>query len=175
MFSCSAGEGRVPKQEEARDRPKGPVADREDGAMSIPNMKVPAPFGFVFPHGALFLSVEPAIDFDKRGKGDDQVRDKETGERVWLVKVLDLDPEAGKFGATKEVKVKVIAPVQPVPPVPTMPGYPPAVEFDGITLTPYVDSQRCKGSGPQCRARLAWSIRATAMTEPKPVSKSKAA
>jgi hypothetical protein len=82
----------------------------------VPNgMKVPSPFNFVFPHGCLFLGVEPARDFDKRGQGDDQVRDKETGERVWLVKVLDLDPEAGKFGASKEVKVKVVAAQQPVP------------------------------------------------------------
>src|SRR5690349_16497583 len=99
-------------------------------------MKVPVPFEYVFPHGALCLGVEPALDFDKRGQADDQVRDKETGERVWLVKALDLDPEAGKFGASKEVKVKVVAPVAPVPPPPAMPGYPPAVEFTGLTLTP---------------------------------------
>ena len=96
----------------------------------IPNtMKVPVPVEYVFPAGALFLGVEPATDFDKRGQGDDQLRDKDTGERVWLVKVLDLDPEAGKFGATKEVKVKVIAPHQPVPPTSAIPGYPPAVKF----------------------------------------------
>jgi hypothetical protein len=64
-------------------------------------MKVPVPFEFVFPHGVLCLGVEPATDFDKRGQADDQARDKETGERVWLVKALDLDPEAGKFGASQ--------------------------------------------------------------------------
>src|SRR4029450_6720561 len=117
---------------------------------------------------------EAATGCDRRGQGDDQVRDKETGERVWLVKVLDLDPEAGKFGASKEVKVKVLAPHQPVPPTSPVPGYPPAVEFTDITLTPYTDSQRCKGTG-KCRARLAWSIRATAMTEPQPGAKRAAA
>ena len=137
-------------------------------------MKVPVPFEYVFPAGCLFLGVEPATDFDKRGQGDDQVRDKETGERVWLVKVLDLDPEAGRFGASKEVRIKVLAPHQPVPPTSTVPGYPPAVEFTDITLTPYTDSQRCKGTG-KCRARLAWSIRAGAMTEPQPVAKRAAA
>src|SRR4051794_10495242 len=132
----------------------------EVSQVAVPNgMKVPIPFDFVFPHGCLFLGVEPATDFDRRGQGDDQVRDKETGERVWLVKVLDLDPEAGKFGASKEVKVKVLAPHQPVPPTSTVPSYPPAVEFTDLTLTPYTDSQRCKGTG-KCRARLAWSIRA---------------
>ncbi len=143
--------------------------------MAIPNaIKVPVPFDYVCPAGALWLGVEPAKDFDKRGQGDDQVRDKETGERVWLVKVLDLDPEAGKFGGSKEIKVKVVAPVQPVAPAPTIPGYPPAVEFTGVTLTPYVDSQRCKGGtgAHKCKARQGWSIRATGVTEPQSAAQS---
>ncbi len=136
--------------------------------MAVPNaMKVPVPFEYIWPAGVLCLGVEPATDFDKRGQADDQARDKETGERVWLVRVLDLDPEAGRFGGSKEVKVKVVSAVQPVMPASAMPGYPPAVEFTGITLTPWVDDSRCKGSG-RCRARQAWSIRATGMTEPKP-------
>jgi hypothetical protein len=36
---------------------------------------------------------------------------------------MDLNEQAGKFGGSKEVKVKVAAPVQPVPPAPTVPGY----------------------------------------------------
>ncbi|HWH01149.1 MAG TPA: hypothetical protein VNV66_17965 [Pilimelia sp.] len=144
----------------------------------VPNtMRVPMPFEFLFPHGALCLGVEPATDFDKRGQADDQARDKETGERVWLVRVLDLDPEAGRFGASKEVKVKVVAPVQPVPPPSAVPGYPPAVEFGGISVTPYVDSQRCKsGAGVhKCKARLAWSVRAESMTAPAGVTAGQAA
>ncbi|MEN3612121.1 hypothetical protein AAH979_21535 [Plantactinospora sp. ZYX-F-223] len=125
-------------------------------------LKVPVPFEYVFPSGALCLGVAPQVDFDRRGQGDDQARDKETGERVWLVRVLDLDPEAGKFGRSTEVKVKVVAAQQPVPPVSRVPGYPPAIQFEGLTLTPYVDSQRCKASG-QCKARMAYSLRATAM------------
>jgi hypothetical protein len=146
----------------------------------IPNAtKVPVPWEYIAPHGALCLGVEPAIDFDKRGQADDQLRDKDTGERVWLARLLDLDPEAGKFGGSKEFKVRVGAPVQPVPPAPAIPGYPPAVEFTGVTITPYVDSQRCKapeqGRTHRCKARLAWSIRATGMTEPKPAGKAEAA
>ncbi|MGI5215423.1 hypothetical protein [Plantactinospora sp. CA-290183] len=125
-------------------------------------LKVPVPFEYVFPAGALCLGVAPQVDFDRRGQGDDQARDKETGERVWLVRVLDLDPEAGKFGRSTEVKVKVVAAQQPVPPASRVPGYPPAIQFEGLTLTPYVDSQRCKASG-QCKARMAYSLRATAM------------
>jgi len=134
-------------------------------------MKVPVPFEYIWPAGVLCLGVEPATDFDKRGQADDQARDKDTGERIWLVRVLDLDPEAGRFGGSKEVKVKVASAVAPVMPASAMPGYPPAVEFTGITLTPWVDDSRCKGSG-RCRARQAWSIRATGMSEPKPASAS---
>src|SRR6266511_2440753 len=114
-------------------------------------MKVPVPFEYIWPAGVLCLGVEPATDFDKRGQADDQARDKDTGERIWLVRVLDLDPEAGRFGGSKEVKVKVASAVAPV-----MPG---------------VDDSRCKESG-RCRARQAWSIRATGMSEPKPASAS---
>ena len=46
-----------------------------------------------------------------------------------------------------------------MPPASAVPGYPPSIEFDGLTLTPYVDSQRCKGNG-NCRARMAYSLRA---------------
>nr|MDT0658969.1 hypothetical protein [Micromonospora sp. DSM 115978] len=127
------------------------------------SIKVPVPFDYVFPAGALCLGVAPQMDFDRRGQADDQARDKETGERIWIVRVMDLDPEAGKFGRSTEVKVKVVAPVQPVPPASTVPGYPPAIAFEGLTLTPYVDSQRCKQSG-QCKARMAYSLRANGMT-----------
>ncbi|BCJ71653.1 hypothetical protein CS0771_11970 [Catellatospora sp. IY07-71] len=125
------------------------------------SMRVPVESGYVFPAGAMCLSVEPAKDFKLRGHDDDQMRD-ENGVRVWHVKVLDLDPEAGKFGRSKEVRVKVSAPHQPVPPSPTVPGYPPLVQFEGLTLTPWVDQQKCKSSG-QCRAQLSWSLRATGM------------
>jgi hypothetical protein len=128
-------------------------------------LKVPVPFEYVFPSGALCLGVAAQVDFDRRNEPDNQARDKETGERVWVVRVLDLDPEAGKFGRSTEVKVKVIAPHQPVPPASTVPGYPPAVEFEGLTLTPYVDSQRCKPgrSSGDCRSRMAYSLRASSL------------
>nr|WP_203710499.1 hypothetical protein [Asanoa siamensis] len=129
---------------------------------------------FVFPAGLLGLRVEAVTDFDKRGQGDDQARDKNTGERLWQVVAVDLDPEAGKFGRPTEVKVKIAAPVQPVLPESAMPGYPPAIEFTDLVLTPYVDSQRCKGAGSgahRCRARLAYSIRAGAVIAPQGVAR----
>ena len=124
------------------------------------------PFEYVFPTGALFLGVEPVKDWDAKGE-DDQARD-EHGVRLWAVRVMDLDADAGRFGRRTDVVVKIPAPYQPVPPVPQHPGFPPAVEFDGLTVTPYVDAQSCNGrSTPhKCRARQAWSVRATEMRAP---------
>lgn len=126
------------------------------------SIKVPVPFEYVFPAGALCLGVDTQIDFDRRSEADNQARDKETGERVWVVRVMDLDPEAIKFSRPVEVKVKVLAPTRPVPPASAVPGYPAAIVFDGLTLTPYVDSNRCKSSG-RCGARMAYSLRATGL------------
>jgi hypothetical protein len=118
----------------------------------------------VFAHGAFFRLVEPDNDFERvRAKaGDPQKRDKDTGERLWVVTVLDGDPEA----RTAEVKVRIAAAVQPVPPSPA-PGSPfPQVEFDGLTVMPWVDGQRCKNrrhDDRECRGRVAYSLRATGM------------
>jgi hypothetical protein len=137
----------------------------------VPNsIKIPVPFEYVFPSGAMFLGVEPVTDFDKRDQADSQARD-EQGRRVWAVKVMDLEENAGKFGRSTEVKVKVAAEVQPVPPAAKVPGYPPLVAFTDVVLTPYVDSQRCKGGGSKCRGRLAWSIRASGMVDPAELPK----
>ena len=123
------------------------------------SFKVPVPFGYAFPHGALGLAVSPLPDFDKRGQADDQARDKETGERMWAVEVMDLDPQAAKFGRDR-VKVKIAAPHQPVLPAGVVPGYPPAIEFADLVLVPWVDDSKCKGTGI-CRARMAFSMRAS--------------
>lgn len=117
-----------------------------------------------FSHGAYFRAVEPDNDFDLvRSKASDpQKRDKETGERLWVVTVLDGDPEA----RTAEVKVRIAAPVQPVPPSP-VPGSPfPQVEFAGLSVLPWVDGQRCKNKrhdDRECRGRVAFSLRAADM------------
>ena len=108
-------------------------------------------FGDVFPYGAFVKGgVEPVRDFDRSTRDNFvQARDKDTGELVWAVEVLDADPESkGTF------KVKLTAPVQPI--MPEAPaGFPfVPVEFDGLTVTPYVNS----GTG-----RLAYSLKAGAM------------
>lgn len=133
-------------------------------------------FEDVFPHGAYMVGqVEPAEDFDLirqareagREPGDVQVRDKQNDKRVWQVRVVDADPEARK-GQT-ELVVKISADQQPVPPE-TLPGLPfRAVEFENLTVTPWLDDSRT-------RPRIAFSLRATAMKAAKvPTSTTKAA
>ncbi|MFA1548804.1 plasmid replication, integration and excision activator [Actinomadura chokoriensis] len=108
-------------------------------------------FGDVFPFGAFVKGgVEPVRDFDRSTRENFvQARDKDSGELVWAVEVLDADPESkGTF------KVKLSGPVQPV--VPEAPaGFPfVPVEFEGLAVTPYVNS----GNG-----RLAYSLKAGAV------------
>ena len=107
----------------------------------------------VFPHGVYAMSVEQAQDYDEKSGRRTPSKDKQTGELVWTVTVIDRDPEARE----KQVKVKVTAPVQPVLPGEIMPGTGlHAVGFTGLTITPYVNEGRSGG-----RARLAYSLRAT--------------
>jgi hypothetical protein len=95
----------------------------------------------VFPDGAYAAGkFEMVRDFD-RSSGDRVVQqiDKASGLPLWVVEVIDADEAARQ----RTVKVKVAATVQPVLPSPA-PGSPfTAVEFDGLTATPYVDASRC--------------------------------
>ncbi len=147
------------------------------------SIKVPLPNEYVHPNGALFLSVDRVIDWDRLAAEDNQARD-ENGVRLWVVRVSDQDPEAGKFGRSTETNVRIAAEQQPVPPDGlTLPGgiVVRPVEFVGLTGTPYIDRSACKGDAKgdtkphKCRARLAWSIRATGMTEPQPLTATRAA
>ena len=88
----------------------------------IPNsIKIPVPFEYVFPNGALYLGVDKLVDFDRIREEDNQARD-ENGERIWVVKVMDLDPQAGRFGRSTEVKVKIASRNEPEPPETGFPG-----------------------------------------------------
>jgi hypothetical protein len=112
-----------------------------------------------FAYGTFMLGgVEPMRDFDRSTREQAvQAVDRDTGELVWTVDVVDADPEARE----RTVRVKITAPVQPVPPE-TLPGVPfRPVEFEGLTATPYVTTT---ASG---RGKLAWSFRATGMRAPK--------
>ncbi|MCE0765381.1 plasmid replication, integration and excision activator [Pseudonocardia kujensis] len=131
--------------------------------MAIKN-RFPVSMGDVFPHGAYVVSeVEAVRDFDKSSAGRPvQQLDKESGLPVWSVSVLDADPDARR--ADKTVVVKLVATHQPVPPE-TLAGMPfRPVEFDGLTVTPYVQEN---GGRP----RVAYSFRATSMRAPTVGSK----
>ena len=127
----------------------------------------PFPVEFVagFPSGVYAAGgVEKVRDFD-RSSGDRVVQqtDKHSGLPLWVIEVIDADPEARQ----RTVKVKVAAEYQPVLPSPA-PGSPfVAAEFEGMTATPYVDSGRCQGKDKgKCAARLAYSLKATGVRAP---------
>jgi hypothetical protein len=122
-------------------------------------------FGTVFPSGAYTASgFEMVKDFE-RSKGDlvIQQADKATGLPLWVIEVIDADPEARQ----RTVKVKVAATYQPV-----LPDAPPGspftpVEFEGLQATPWVDASRCKAKETgRCGARMAYSLKATGVRAP---------
>ena len=112
-------------------------------------------FGEVFPFGAFVLGVEPSMAFQVDSNAPkQQERDKETNQLVWIVRAIDANEEASRFGA--EFKVKIAAPHQPVPPT-KIQGFPFApVEFEGLTVTPYANN----------KGRIAYSFRAAGMRAP---------
>jgi len=99
-------------------------------------MSIQGPFkidcGEQFPHGLFAIAVGGQLDFEKsQAKVEDaQARDKESGERVWVVRVLDNDPEA----RASEFKVKIIAPHCPCDSPRIVEGF----------------SMRLPGWGPRC-------------------------
>lgn len=119
----------------------------------------------VFPNGAFMVGEVTAVeDFDAAqaakaaGKSaDTQARDKNTGMRLWQVRVIDADQNSRKGQA--EVTVKIAGEQQPMPPAAT-PGMPfRPVEFDDLTATAYLDTGR---KNP----RIAWAFRASGMHAP---------
>ena len=90
---------------------------------------IPVEFGTVFPAGAYAAGAfDPVRNFDaSTGEKFVQSHDKATGQPLWVIEVIDPDPQA----RTRAVKVKVAAPVQPV--IPAGPSGSPfvPVEFTG--------------------------------------------
>jgi hypothetical protein len=115
---------------------------------------IPITNDLVFPAGAYAVgAVEQVVDFEASTREQRvQAHDRDSGLPLWAVSVFDADPEA----RVKVVRVKISA--RNPPTLPQAPaGSPfPAVAFEGLTATPYVD---VSGSRP----RLAWSFRATAV------------
>ncbi|QDP94992.1 hypothetical protein FOE78_02840 [Microlunatus elymi] len=130
-------------------------------------MAVQGPFkvecGELFPHGVGVVSeVAPQADFERSSKDNRvQARDKASGLPVWVVDVIDFDPEARE----RTFKVKVVAEVQPVPPqlvagTPVRPVY-----LEGLLMTPYIKDGE--------RPRIAYSLRCSGLAAPKPTQASK--
>ncbi len=132
--------------------------------MALQGHPIPVEFGMVFPDGAYAAGgIEMVRDFD-RSSGDRIVQqaDKHTGLPLWVVEVIDADPEARQ----RTVKVKIAAQVQPVLPPPAAGSPFTAIEFDGMTVMPYPDGSRCQGGKNKCAARQAYSLKATGVRAP---------
>lgn len=108
----------------------------------------------VFPAGCALVpaSITEAQDYDERTGRRSPAKDKVTGQRVFTCRVMDMDPDLD--GRSREVAVKILADVQPV--APTGAAFEP-VEFEGLTVTPYVND----------KGRMAYSFRATAISAPR--------
>jgi hypothetical protein len=85
-----------------------------------------------------------------------------TGKPVFQCRVSDRD--RGLEGRSREVVVKILADRMPTAPTGTAFEL---VEFEGLQVTPYVDTGRCQGKG-RCGARMAFSLRATGIKAARP-------
>ncbi len=125
----------------------------EEGALALKGgTRFTVNFADVFPNGCVYLpgSIGEVEDYDEKTGRRTPAKDKLTGQRVYQVRVFDNDEELGK--RAREVTVKLLGDVQPVPPV----GPFEPIEFDGMTVTPYVANT----------GRMAYSLRATGMRAP---------
>jgi hypothetical protein len=125
--------------------------------------------GEVFPAGCHLVpaSITEAQDWDEATRVRTPAVDKVSGKRVYHVRVVDMDPTLE--GRSREVVVKIAADRIPTPPT----GQPfEPVEFENLTVTPYVDTGRCQGRG-RCNARMAFSLRATGLKAARPVAAAK--
>jgi hypothetical protein len=109
------------------------------------------------------------MDYDEKTGARTPARDKYTGQPVYQVRVMDMDPELE--GRSRETVVKILADRAPTPP--TRQDFE-RVEFEGLHVTPYVDTGRCQGRG-RCGARMAFSLRATGMKAARPAPSKDAA
>ena len=113
--------------------------------------------GAVFPFGVGMVGeVEQQNDFNAVDARSNRVqaRDKDTGLPMWLVEVIDFDPQA----RTKTYRVKMVAAVQPVPPEALADAPIRPVVLEGLTVTPYI------ADGP--RPKIAYSLRCTGLVAP---------
>jgi hypothetical protein len=105
-------------------------------------------------------------DFEKSTKDHPvQQVDPESGLRIWEAEVVNTDPEARK--SERSFTVKLIAEHQPVPPSATDGSTMRPVVFANLEGLPWLDDRMCNGTDQphKCRARIAWSYRATGFAD----------
>jgi hypothetical protein len=119
--------------------------------MAIKNgSRFPVSMAGVFPDGCYLVpeSFSAVQDYDEKTKVRTPSRDKVTGKPVFQCRVMDMDPELE--GRARETVVKIVADYMPVNP--TKAPFE-MVDFDGLTVTPYINDKN----------RMAYSLRATAI------------
>jgi hypothetical protein len=121
--------------------------------------RLPVSMHDVFPDGCHLVpdSIAEAQDYDEATGRRSPAVDKVTGKPVFQCRVADMDPELA--GRQRETVVKILADRMPVPPTRTAFEM---VEFENLTVTPYVvDTTK----------RLAYSLRATGIKAARPANK----
>ena len=110
-------------------------------------------FGAAFPFGVGMVGeVQEQNDFNASTREHPvQARDKDTGLPLWLIEVIDFDPQA----RTKTYRVKVVSELRPVPPEALADAPIRPVVLQGLTVTPYI------ADGP--RPKIAYSLKCTAL------------
>jgi hypothetical protein len=118
----------------------------------------------VFPAGCHLVpdSITEPMDYDEATGRRTPAVDQRTGKPVFQCRVSDRDE--GLEGRSREVVVKILTERKPAPPTGTAFEL---VEFEGLQVTPYVDTGRCQGKG-RCGARMAFSLRATGIKAARP-------
>ena len=111
----------------------------------------------VFPQGCHLVpdSISEVQDYDEATGRRSPAVDKVTSKPVFQCRVADMDPELA--GRQRETVVKILADRMPAPP--TRAPFEP-VEFDGLTVTPYVTD----------KGRLAFSLRARSIRPGRPMA-----
>jgi hypothetical protein len=120
-----------------------------------------------FTHPLMLVGeVTPSRDFEKSTRDNPvQAVDKETGLRIYEAEVVNTDPEARK--SDRSFTVKLIAEHQPVPPAGADGSTMRPVVFANLEGLPWLDDRMCNGKERphKCRARIAWSYRATGFAD----------
>ena len=127
--------------------------------MIKPGQRISIAHHEAFPRGAFVTGVQQATEYGS-GPQKRPVKDPETGAFIFVFTCLDGDESLRR----REFTVKVAAPFQPELPPEVAPGLGiRAVEFSGLTVTPYIEESRGREG---TRARLAYSYRATGVHAP---------